>query len=89
MKTFEYRMYRKLREKSKGISTEHAPSKDVLMSKIRKESLDILEGNESKLNFEEYMKFASFYFDFALMDKEHKYMNVFAELIEDIKIRFN
>ena len=88
LKTFEYRMYRKLREKSKGITTEHAPSKDVLMGKIRKESLDILEGNESKLNFEEYMKFASFYFDFALMDKEHKYMNVFAELIEDIKIRF-
>ena len=88
LKTFEYRMYRKLREKSKGISMEHVPSKEVLMSKIRKESLDILEGNESKLNFEEYMKFASFYFDFALMDKEHKYMNVFAELIEDIKTRF-
>ena len=89
LKTFEYRFYRKLREKSKHIrNKKHKMEAQEGFSRTKKECLELLEGQESKVDFEKYMKFAE-YFCFYTARDEMDYSNVFAMFVKYLEDCFN
>ena len=87
LKTFEYRFYRKLREKCKSLRNKKPKSKDSLKKNMREESEEIIEHLKEKIKFDDYMKFADFVIDYNYFD-DKDYSNVFAEFISEMKIMY-
>ena len=95
LKTFEYRFYRKIREKIKIILERYRKhpknlSLGDLKNSLRKESEEIAENYKEELNFEKYIKFSDFVFDYIIKyDNQRDYFDVFAEFIHILKYSFN
>ena len=95
LKTFEYRFYRKIREKIKVILERYRKhpknlSLGDLKRILRKESEELAENYQKELNFENYIKFSDFVFDYVIKcDNQTDYFDVFAEFIHILKSFFN
>lgn len=90
LKTFDYRFFRKLREIAKGFRDENrikAISVEKAMKKIKDDSIELLEGKESEVDFKWYMEFAEYYFNYVKNDKAN-YSDVFAEFIREMRNYF-
>ena len=95
LKTFEYRFYRKIREKIKIILERYRKhpknlSLGDLKRNLREESEELAEKYQKELNFENYIKFSDFVFDYVIKyDNQRDYFDVFAEFIHILKYCFN
>ena len=95
LKTFEYRFYRKIREKIKIILERYRKhpknlSLGDLKKNLREESEELAEKYQKELNFENYIKFSDFVFDYVIKyDNQRDYFDVFAEFIHILKYCFN
>ena len=95
LKTFEYRFYRKIREKIKVILERYRKhpknlSLGDLKRNLEKESEEIAENYQKELNFDNYIKFSDFVFDYVIKyDNQTDYFDVFAEFIHILKSFFN
>ena len=95
LKTFEYRFYRKIREKIKIILERYRKhpknlSLGDLKKSLRKESEELAENFTKELNYEKYIKFSDFVFDYIIKyDNQKDYFDVFAEFIHILKFCFN
>ena len=95
LKTFEYRFYRKIREKIEVLLERYRKhpknlSLPDLIKNLRKESEELAENYEEELHLENYMKFAEFVFDYIIKyDNQKNYFDVFAEFIHIMKYCFN
>ena len=87
LKTFEYRFYRKIREKCKQLRNKHPKSKTSLKNGLKEESGEIIENLKDKINFDEYINFGNFIIDYNEFDKRD-YSNVFATFIDEMKIKY-
>ncbi len=87
LKTFEYRFYRKLREKCKALRNKKPKNKDFLKKNMREESEEIIENLKDKIKFDDYMKFGDFVIDYNQFDNKD-YSNVFAQFISEMKIMY-
>ncbi len=87
LKTFEYRFYRKIREKCKQLRNKHPKSKTSLKNGLKEESREIIENLKDKINFDEYINFGNFIIDYNEFDKRD-YSNVFATFIDEMKIKY-
>ncbi len=84
LKTFEYRFYRKIREKCKQLRYKNKKSTNYLKNSLRKESEEIIEHLKDKINFDDYMNFGDFIIDYNEFDNRD-FSNVFANFIEEMK----
>ena len=95
LKTFEYRFYRKIREKIEILLErfrKHPKNLSLgdLQKKLREESEELAENFQKELNFENYIKFSEFVFDYVIKyDNQKNYFDVFAEFINIMKYWFN
>ena len=95
LKTFEYRFYRKIREKIKVILERYRKhpknlSLGDLKKSLKEESEEIAENYQKELNFDNYIKFSDFVFDYIIKyDNQRDYFDVFAEFIHMLKFCFN
>ena len=95
LKTFEYRFYRKIREKIEVLLErfrKHPKNLSLgdLQKKLREESEELAENYQKELNFENYIKFSEFVFDYVIKyDNQKNYFDVFAEFIHIMKYWFN
>ena len=84
LKTFEYRFYRKIREKCKQLRYKNKKSTNYLKNSLRKESEEIIEHLKDKINFDDYMNFGDFIIDYNEFDNRD-FSNVFANFIDEMK----
>ena len=84
LKTFEYRFYRKIREKCKHLRYKNKKSTNYLKNSLRKESEEIIEHLKDKINFDDYMNFGDFIIDYNEFDNRD-FSNVFANFIDEMK----
>ena len=95
LKTFEYRFYRKIREKIEVLLERYRKhpknlSLGDLQKNLVKESEELAENFKKELNFEKYIKFSEFVFDYVIKyDNQKDYFDVFAEFIHIMKYCFN
>ena len=95
LKTFEYRFYRKIREKIKIILERYRKhpknlSLGDLKRILKKESEELAENYQKELDFENYIKFSDFVFNYVIKyDNQRDYFDVFAEFIHILKSFFN
>ena len=95
LKTFEYRFYRKIREKIKILLERYRKhpknlSLGDLKVSLKKESEEIAENFQKELNFDKYIQFSDFVFDYVIKyDNQKDYFDVFAEFIHMLKFYFN
>ena len=95
LKTFEYRFYRKIREKIKILLERYRKhpknlSLGDLKVSLKKESEEIAENFQKELNFDKYIQFSDFVFDYVIKyDNQKDYFDVFAEFIHMLKFCFN
>ena len=94
LKTFEYRFYRKIREKIEVLLERYQKQKNLgfgdLQSNLKKESEELAENFKEELNFDKYIRFSEFVFNYITKyDNEKHYFDVFAEFIHILKYAFN
>ena len=95
LKTFEYRFYRKIREKIEILLERYRKhpknlSLDDLENTLKKESEELAEDFKEELNFEKYINFSKFVFDYVVKyDNQKHYFDVFAEFIHIMKFCYN
>ena len=87
LKTFEYRFYRKIREKCKHLRYKNKKSTNYLKNSLRKESEEIIEHLKDKINFDDYMNFGDFIIDYNEFDTRD-FSNVFANFIDEMKKKY-
>ena len=87
LKTFEYRFYRKLREKCKILRNKKPKPIDVIKKNLKQESEEIIEHLKDKIKFDDYINFGNFIIDYNKFDNKN-YSNVFAEFISEMKIMY-
>ena len=95
LKTFEYRFYRKIREKISVLLERYRKhpknlSLGDLKKSLRKESELLAENFQKELNFENYIQFSDFVFDYIInYDNQNDYFDVFADFIHLLKHKFD
>ena len=95
MKTFEYRFYRKIREKIKILLERYRKhpknlSLGDLKVSLKKESEEIAENFQKELNFDKYIQFSDFVFNYAIKyDNQMDYFDIFAGFIHILNFYFN
>ena len=94
LKTFEYRFYRKIREKIEVLLERYRKhsknlSLEDLQKNLRKESEELAENFQKQLNFDKYINFSKFVFNYVIKyDNQKDYFDVFAEFIHIMKYCF-
>lgn len=87
LKTFEYRFFRKVREKSKSIHKKFLTANKAF-EVLEKESLQIIENLKSKVDFNNYLALGKYMLTYAGLDSTN-YSNVFADFIALMKDSFD
>ena len=94
LKTFEYRFYRKIREKIEVLLERYRKhpknlSLNDLKKSLKKESEELAENYQKELDFDKYIRFSEFVFDYVIKyDNQRHYFDVFAEFIHILKYCF-
>ena len=94
LKTFEYRFFRKIREKIKILLERYRKhpknlSLGDLKNKLKEESENLAENYQKEVNLENCLKFSNFVFDYVIKyDNQKNYSDVFAEYIHILKFHF-
>ena len=95
LKTFEYRFFRKIREKIKILLERYRKhpknlSLGDLKATLRKESEELAENYQKEVNLENCIKFSDFVFNYVInYDNQNNYFDVFAEFIHTLKFCFD
>ena len=89
LKTFEYRFYRKIREKIKLIINKRHPlNVETAKIRLKNESIELLEDQKDNIDLDKYLQFGYYVLDYNNLDR-FEYSNVFAFFLKEMKKNFD